>query len=257
MPACSQTGSSVSSVMVGSSSLGPVRANIPGNVDYESWFNLNHLNFVSDADAILEAWDTACHAAGTETCALWAPTPAEVGARRGAVLESLKRLPLTIPAWSRESGPEMPLVVTYSTLQSLMLLVAYAPLGKSVVLAQVYAGLEVADPLPLYDMALWLLQGRKGGEDGMNMCTLEDMPATAPREIASEPDAFPGIMCSDGLALDDSPAAFAEYIVKLKEVSQWFGVANAFFRSVCIGRTVRPKWRVTQGTSPPSPRELS
>lgn len=214
-----------------------------GNVDYGSWFNLDGLNFVQDVDAIFDAIDSACHKVGPDRCALWAPSPAAVQERRAGVLSSLKKTPLVIPAWSRDSGPEMPELVTYSKLQGVTRGLIYSPLGKVVQLTQVYAALEAGDPLPFYDLKIQSPLVPTFGD----MCAVDDIDAGIPLPTGAEVDAFPAIMCSDSVPMEDTPDEYAEYTEKIQGVSKWMGAANAIVRSACIGRTVRPKWRFSEG----------
>lgn len=162
---------------------------------------------------------------------------------------------MVIPAWARETGPEIPQLVTYSKLQLVTRTVAYEPLAFAEELARVYAALEAGDGVPFYDLeAKFSMIINQGGYS--QMCNVEDVDAAMPLPTGMEMDAFPAIVCSDGAPLEDSPEKYAEYTEDIQGVSRWLGAANVLFRSACIGRTVRPKWRFTDGTVDcfPAPR---
>lgn len=216
---------------------------IIGNCDYTDWFNLDHANFMSDTDLIFDAFDTYCHKAGPKKCAFWDESAQAIQDRRSALLESLKMKPILIPAWSRPTGPELPVLATYSKVQLLTRTVIYKPIAKFPNLAEVYAALERGDGLPFYDM---VTDGGSPDSD-TDLCTLGDTPATMPQEKGTEEDAFPAIMCSDNVPLNYTADEFAEFGKRLQGVSRWAGAANLLFRVVCLGKTVRPKWTFSVG----------
>ncbi|KPM37763.1 hypothetical protein AK830_g8793 [Neonectria ditissima] len=215
-----------------------------GNCDYHDWFKLDHANFVSNTDLIFDAFDTGCHGAGRDKCALWAATPEAVQRRRSSLLAQLKTSPVLVPARARGSGPELPELpelVTYSKLQRLTQSIVYKPQMHFERMARVYAALERGDGLPFYDM----VRERAGGEPGQ-LCSLGDTPATMPLETGTEDDAFPAIMCSDAEPVIETPEEFEQYARKIEGISRWAGAANLLFRVVCLGKTVRPKWRFSE-----------
>lgn len=228
-----------------------------GNVDYDEWFGKGLRNYLADADTIFDAFDSACHEAGKEKCAFWAPSAGAVQERRASLLASLKKRPVLIPAWSRASGPEMPERVTYTKAQRLTQGLVYAPARSFGAMAVVYAALEAGDGLPYYDLLQAARDGAGGGGGGSKLlCSLTDTPATMPQETVSEPDAFPGIMCSDSRA-PDSLEDFEEYARVLQASSRWMGATHADFGAGCVGRTVRPGWRFTISMRDPDTRGLS
>jgi pimeloyl-ACP methyl ester carboxylesterase len=213
----------------------------PGNVDYTDFFEGDHANFFRDTDSILDAFDDTCHRAGPVKCAFWADNPTAIQERRASLLEKLKDSPVVLPAWAAKTGPEMPLVITYSDVQILLRTMLYKPIKNVERLAQVYAGLERGDGLPYYDATSAY---RSGDPMSEQLCAVADVPATEPQETPHEEDAYSAIMCSDGVAVNGTVKDFEEYVEKLKSVSRWAGVASLYFRLPCAGRTVRPKWRV-------------
>ncbi|KAH8737991.1 Alpha/Beta hydrolase protein [Ilyonectria robusta] len=209
-----------------------------GNCDYHDWFKLDHANFVSDTDKIFDAFDSACHKVGPDRCALWAESPEAVQNRRGDLLARLRISPVVVPAWSHPSGPELPALITYSKLQRLTQTILYKPQTQFQRMAHVYAALERGDGMPFYDM----MREHATDEPGQ-LCLLGDTPATMPQETGTEDDAFPAIMCSDNEPVTDTPEEFEQFANKIEGISKWAGAVNLLFRVVCLGKTVRPKWR--------------
>ncbi|CAI6092075.1 unnamed protein product [Clonostachys chloroleuca] len=193
--------------------------------------------FFQDADSILLAFDKACHGAGAEVCSLWAESPEAVGERRDAILAKLKKSPVIIPAGVRESGPEMPQVITYSILQVITRTILYSPLKRAQLLAQLYSTIESGDSAAFYDASVGYRRKLVG-----QACAIADIPATEPQETSMEMDAFPAITCSDAKPEEDSPEQFVEFLEKLHRVSKWAGASNMYFKMSCVGRTIRPKW---------------
>lgn len=214
-----------------------------GNVDYYDWFNLDHTNFVSDTDKIFDAFDTACHKVGPLKCAFYADSPKAIEKRRSDLLTQLKISPVLLPRLNQESGPKLPLLVTYSHLQRLIQTSIYSPIKRFPQLASVFAALEKGDGAPYLEM---VLEGINKAVDG-NMCELGDTPSTMPVETPMELDAFPAIMCSDSKAATETPQEIAEYFDRITNKSRWAGAANANFRVSCVGRKMRPKWKFTDG----------
>jgi hypothetical protein len=208
-----------------------------GNGDYTSWFEGDRLLFSKDADLILDAFDEACHKAGAEKCDLWAPSPEEVRGRRDNVLESLKKTPVVVPAWADDTGPELPMIVTFSKLKRLTGEIAYAPLTVVEKMASIYAALERGDGLPFYRF-----RTRITPKDD-TMCSIGDTPATMPHETGMEEDAFPAITCADSVPVNMTPEEAEEYAEKLQQVSKYTGSVAIEFHLPCVGRTIRPKWR--------------
>lgn len=214
-----------------------------GNVDYNDWYNGDHSNFVKDADQILNIFDEACHNAGSKKCELWASSPEGVRQRRADILESLKREPVQVPAGSSWWGPEMPEVITYSSLQRLTRALVYKPLKHAEDIARVYAALERGNGLPFLEVP----RPVDGGLDtpiSERLCMAKDVPHLEPQETRMELDAFPAILCSDMTETDDSPESLADYVDKILGISKWTGSASLEFRLPCVGKTVKTKWRV-------------
>ncbi|PNY23285.1 Carboxylesterase A [Tolypocladium capitatum] len=214
-----------------------------GNVDYNEWFGKGLRSQLTDTDTIFDAFDSACHMAGRERCAFWAPSAKAIQERRASLLDGLKKRPVLIPASSRDGGPEMPERVTYSKVQRLTQALVFAPARTFGILAFVYATLEAGNGRPYYDVQQ-AVRAAAGGGGAELLCSPTDTPATMPQETFLEPDAFPGIMCSDSRA-PDSLEEFEEYVRVLRASSRWMGATNADIGATCVGKTIKPKWRFT------------
>jgi len=212
-----------------------------GNVDLEGWFTLDHAGFLHDTDSILNVFDEACHNAGPSKCALWAASANAIRDRRANVLESLKERPVVVPAHSTESGPGLPLVITYSDVQRYVRVAIYKPLVHAEDIALVFAGLENGNGLPFFESR----KAMEGDNSPLSelFCSVDDTPAMEPLETGFEVDAFPAIMCSDIGDSYKSVAQAAQYLEKLREASRWTGAASLMFRLPCAGRTVQSSWR--------------
>ncbi|KAG9505420.1 hypothetical protein J7337_002389 [Fusarium musae] len=218
-----------------------------GNVDYHDWFNLDHGNFVSDTDMIFDGFDKACHKSGPLKCAFYADSPKAIEERRSNLLAHLKKSPVLVPAWTHDSGPELPLLVTYSHIQRLIQTSIYSPLKKFPQLARVFASLEQGDGIPYYEM---VMEGKNKSLNG-DMCELGETPATMPLETSMGLDAFPAIMCLDSKPVTETPQEIAEYFDRITHKSRWAGAVNSNFRVSCVGRKTRPKWKFTDDNVTP------
>jgi hypothetical protein len=142
----------------------------------------------------------------------------------------------------------MPRIITYTDAQILLRTVLYKPLASVQWLAAAYDDLEGGVGLAFYHAVRQLYQD--GGQVGMppmpeQRCAVADVPATEPQETPHEEDAYSAIICSDGAPLDEMGVDdFEKYVDKLKSVSWWAGAASIAFLLPCVGRKVRPEWRV-------------
>jgi pimeloyl-ACP methyl ester carboxylesterase len=207
-----------------------------GNVDYGDWYKAEQLNFLRDANKIMDAFGIYCHKAGPERCAFWAESPEAVEARLDKLLATLRTHPVLIPA--SEHGPEMPELVTYANLRRLISFSFYKPFQKFPTLARVFASLEKGDGRPYLEMVTAF-----GPEPGpIAFCSLNETSPLVPEDVAY-PEAFPAIMCADGEQVTDGPEEIARYAEQVVRMSRATGAANTHFRTYCVGREVRPKWR--------------
>lgn len=210
-----------------------------GNVDYHDWYENNQINFIRDADKIMEAFFEFCHKAGPAKCAYYAPSPAAIQARFVALLAGLKRSAVLIPAFANETQLEMPELVTYSKFQVLIRGCLYKPIHRFPALAEVMAALEKGDGIPYYKMVQ-----ESDPSPTLDLCSVSDAPPTVAGPPKDSEDAFPAIMCADGIQLpDQTPEYFNEYASQLQNLSRYAGASNTHFKLLCTGRQSRPKWR--------------
>ncbi|KAH8677716.1 Alpha/Beta hydrolase protein [Xylariales sp. PMI_506] len=227
-----------------------------GNVDYQDWYGNEQLNFVQDADKIMEAFFESCHKAGPERCAFYEHQPDTIKARFLSLLDNLKKSPVLIPAYNDDAAAlklEMPELVTYSKLQVLVRASFYKPIETFPGLARVLAALERGDGLPFYEMARH--PGGSGGDSPrLDLCSANDTLPTVPQMPQHSVDAYAAIACADAEGPpDDSPDAFLAYMEELRRTSRYTGAASAGFWMGCAGRRVRPKWRHVVPPPPPHP----
>ena len=202
-----------------------------------------HSSFLQDTDKIFDAFDQACHRVGPVRCALWAETPQAVQARRAGILEDLKKHPILIPAWAYETGPEMPEVITYSKIQILTRTIAYNPQALSEVWANLYASLGQGDGTYYYNFIMAISNGFRLKQ----LCQISDTSPFQPVQVPVEPDAFPAIMCTDGLLPHHTPESWEVYVHKMMNMSKWAGASYAFTTGSCTGWKTQAKWRFTEG----------
>lgn len=153
---------------------------------------------------------------------------------------------MLIPAWSRESGPDMPQRVTYTKLQRLTRAAAYVPVFSFKLMARGYAALEAGDGPRFYDVMRAVAAAGPPEPPPSPVCSLPDTPAAMPREVAAEPDALSAIIASDSRgprSLDE----FQAFVGRLTESSRWLGAVNADFGMGYAGRSVDARWRFSTG----------
>ncbi|KAI0137448.1 TAP-like protein-domain-containing protein [Xylariales sp. AK1849] len=209
-----------------------------GNVDYRDWFTGEQVNFLEDADKIMEAFFEFCHKAGPDKCGFYQSTPAAIQLRFSALLDSLKKSPVLIPAGANGTELDMPELVTYSKLQILVRTCLYKAIHDFPSLAKVMAALEEKNGVPYYEMA-----NKDRPAPLLDFCSVNETLPTVPKVPAHSDDAFPAIMCADGEVSNDTPDSFQAYAEKLKYISRYAGASNTHFKLSCAGRQVRPKWR--------------
>ncbi|KAK9426331.1 putative TAP-like protein-domain-containing protein [Seiridium unicorne] len=213
-----------------------------GNVDYQDWFANIQLNYLQDADKIMEAFFEFCNKAGPDRCAFYQPTAEAVEERFLALLDSLRKIPVLIPAQTNGTQLEMPELVTYSKLQNLIRSCMYKPIYRFPALATAMAALEERNGVPYYQL--------RNEDDGdlplLNFCTMNETLPTIPSVPQHSEDAFPAIMCADGDAVpadEWTPDSFLTYFGELQRISKYAGASNVQSKLSCAGRQVRPKWR--------------
>ncbi|KAI1869038.1 uncharacterized protein JN550_006025 [Neoarthrinium moseri] len=209
-----------------------------GNVDYGDWFANVQLNYLQDADKIMEYFFESCAKAGPEKCAFHEASAASIEERFFKLLGSLKKSPVLIPPYTNGTQLEMPELVTYSKLQSLLRGCLYKPIEKLPQLAAVMAALERKDGVPYYQMA-----NEDDGPPMLDFCAVNETLPTVPEIPRHSDDAFPAIMCADGEPIDASPDSILAYAKALQRISRYAGASNVHSKLSCAGRRARPRWR--------------
>lgn len=208
-----------------------------GNVDYNEWYNAAHINAVRDADKVMDAFYELCHKAGPLNCAFHGGSPETMKERHNAVLEKLRENPI-IYVPDSELGSELPELITYSKIRKLAGTSLYRPNYYFKYLAEILAGLEREDGRPYYDFVT------RFGSPFADFCTAEQIPPTEPlSEGEGTDDAFPTIMCADGVPIAESAKEFAEHVAEMEDISHATGAIVLKDRIACAGRRIRPKWR--------------
>ncbi|KAL8372188.1 hypothetical protein RB595_001810 [Gaeumannomyces hyphopodioides] len=218
-----------------------------GNVDYNEWYRGVHINFPRDADKVLDSFYNLCSQAGPIKCAFYEASPAKVETRFRNLLERLRERPVVVPAKAGDDddGPEMPQIVSYSSLRRMLSSVLYQPLYLFPEFARVLAALEVGNGLPFLRMA-----GARHSSPFESFCPSGPNPiepTVPPSSIAEDTeDVFPAVMCADSEPWGNKTARdFALVAEELHNVSFAIGAVSSVIKSACVGRLVRPKWRFT------------
>ncbi|KAI5860940.1 alpha/beta-hydrolase [Durotheca rogersii] len=204
-----------------------------GNVDYREWFTHAHVNFLRDTDKVMLAFFRYCHQVGPSRCDFWAPSPQAIQERLADLLDRIREHPVIVPA--SESGPSMPQLVTWSRVKRQLSTTLYQPLYMFSNFATAAKALEDGNGEPFYRLS--------PGNFISSVCSVDGVPSDRPRLEEGNADAFPAILCADSPPADDTLEIFAKFVDGLIDISSSVGDVLALFRTACVGRTIRPKWR--------------
>lgn len=214
-----------------------------GNVDLQEWFYGSRVNHCRDTDKVMDAFYETCHAAGPGRCDFYAPSPGEIEARLDRLVANLTVRPVIVPSSSDSGGgPDLPEIITYSSLKRLIATVLYQPVRMFPSFATALAQLEKRDGAAFYDL---FLSGSAPPPPPPPMC---DDPGAVPPTIPGPgdegtPDAFAAVYCADAPPLADGVDGFAAYAARLRRISRAAGAVYADTRLACAGREgVRPGW---------------
>ncbi|RNJ55340.1 hypothetical protein D7B24_008771 [Verticillium nonalfalfae] len=210
-----------------------------GNVDYEEWFNTKHLNFVHDTEKVVEAFYDSCHQAGPAKCAFYEDTPQGIKERLDRLFAAVKRHPVIISP--SDEGPAVPELVTWSELKRLLFSALYQPQAQFADFARIAAALEKGDARPFYKH----YQPEK--PSSAPICAGAPVSPFEPLPDVTEgtSDTFPAVRCADR-NLHGHNATMDQILEEanaMLEISPATGAVNALHSMVCLGRTVKPKWR--------------
>lgn len=111
---------------------------LDGLLDAEQYYSNNWRDNVDQSDLAMAKFSELCHAAGSDVCSFWGPSPADITARLDSIIHKLQDQPIPI------SGvPEgMPALVTYSDFQAFLMFAIYEPLTGFPEMAEVFHQLE-------------------------------------------------------------------------------------------------------------------
>ncbi|KAK1829949.1 hypothetical protein QBC39DRAFT_412302 [Podospora conica] len=214
-----------------------------GNVDYNEWYHNAHINFLRDADKVMDSFYFHCHRAGPLRCAFHAATPDLIRARLDALLETLRTTPVLVPPRPSESDdlPSLPELITYSKAKRMIATALYQPILRFPSIAVVLAGLERGDGTPYQSYT-----ALDGGPSPLPLCPASPpFPDDADADGGGDtPDAFPAVLCTDAPPWNETLASFAAYAAAVQAMSRASGAVNVASRLSCAGRGgVRAKWR--------------
>ncbi|CRK15438.1 hypothetical protein BN1723_010667 [Verticillium longisporum] len=210
-----------------------------GNVDYEEWFNTKHLNFVHDTEKVVEAFYDSCHQAGPAKCAFYENTPQRIKERLDRLFAAVKRRPVIISP--SDEGPAVPELVTWSELKRLLFSALYQPQAQFADFARIAAALEKGDARPFYKH----YQPEK--PSSAPICAGAPVSPFEPLPDVTEgtSDTFSAVRCADRNLRGHNATMdqILEEANAMLGISPATGAVNALHSMVCLGRTVKPKWR--------------
>ncbi|KAK0754340.1 TAP-like protein-domain-containing protein [Schizothecium vesticola] len=214
-----------------------------GNVDYNEWYHNAHINFLRDADKVMDSFYFHCHRAGPLRCAFHAATPDLIRARLDALLDTLRTTPVLVPPPPSDTDdtPSLPELITYSKAKRMIATALYQPILRFPSIAVVLAGLELGDGTPYQSYT-----ALDGPPSPLPLCPASPPPHSPDPDTSGgdTPDAFSAVLCADAPAWNETPSSFAAYAAALQTMSRASGAVNVASRLSCAGRgDVRAKWR--------------
>jgi hypothetical protein len=187
-----------------------------------------------------------CHQAGPSNCSFYAQSPEEISVRLDALLASIKKQPVIVPAPPSRGRPE---IVTFSGVRKMIASSLYRPLVMFSPLAEALAALENGNGSPFIELS------GQGSGDPLR-CESEPGPAPEFPEVEVGEDASKAILCSDSAPLNMTVDEFGEYVNKLTRISKSAGATMANMALVCVGWSVKAKWRFDGMTIPSNLRQI-
>ncbi|KAE8441236.1 hypothetical protein EG329_005600 [Mollisiaceae sp. DMI_Dod_QoI] len=215
---------------------------LDGNVDAREFSEGAGTHFLVDTDAVMGAFYTYCHRAGSSLCAFYASSPETIEARLGDLLADIKIHPVIVPASpSLSSRPE---IVSYSKVRRMIMSSLYRPLVVFPSLAEALAALEKGDGRPFLDLA------SQGGEE-LPLCQKQydpnhsDPEAPTPDlpEAEGNWDATNAIMCTDARPAEGGVEEFSKYVDTLIGISKAAGATMSSMWMGCMEWGIRAKWQ--------------
>lgn len=217
-----------------------------GNVDAGNYVSGRGSHFLEDTDRVMDAFYFFCHQAGPNLCDFHAESPDAIRARLDALLDSIKRNPVVVPAWS-PSNPT-PEIISYSRVRRLISTALYRPVFIFPNLASSLLALESGDGRPFVDLT------SQGGDGLPPLCSIRldnpdptspENPAPEMPEMEGSGDASKANQCSEWDPMQGGVEGFATYVDELVGLSSAAGATMASLVIGCVGWKVQAKWRFT------------
>jgi len=195
-------------------------------------------HFLTDTDAVMDAFYTFCHQAGPDLCAMYDVSPLAIRKRLDAIFEDIKIHPVIVPASpSLNSRPE---IVNYSRLRRLVASALYRPLLVFPMLADIIAALEQDDGRPFVELT------SPGGEE-LALCDAGQIDPGDPEpespEVEGSADGGIAVLCTDAAPILGGVEAFGKYLTVLEGISHAAGGTMAEMALACADWGVKAKWR--------------
>lgn len=112
---------------------------LDGIMDAEQYYQNDWTDNIDQSDLAMEKFSELCHAAGADACSFWGPSPGNITARLDSIIHKLQHHPVPISGVHPEGTPAL---VTYSDLQSFLMLAIYEPLTGFPAMAEIFHQLE-------------------------------------------------------------------------------------------------------------------
>jgi hypothetical protein len=201
-------------------------------VDAEELTSGSGIQFIQDADKVMEAFYDFCHVAGPAECRFYASSPAKIEERLDHLLEKIKKNPVVVPALSTGG---LPAVVSYSGVRRMIASALYRPIVMFPHLSDALAGLEIGDGISFMQFSAVY------GWDPFRCDTDPSTPKPEPSDLV--PAAPNAILCSDAEFAKITLEDFQDYVSQLSWASKSVGATMATMRLGCVGWSVEAKWR--------------
>ncbi|KAF9442532.1 hypothetical protein P691DRAFT_738881 [Macrolepiota fuliginosa MF-IS2] len=202
------------------------RVVLDGVVDAEDYYATSWTTNLLNTTATLDQFFMTCHAAGSSSCAFWAPSPSLISANLTRIYKDLIVNPIPIHT-STSYG-----VLDYSRLRITIFMALYSPWASWPLLAQALADLGGPNRDP---KRIWQMSATP--TFGCPSCSLScDDKDRREREFGVDNflDALTAILCSDGLDTPADVAAAKKYFETFTSVSEWADVWGSI-RLSCAG----------------------
>ncbi|KAH8663412.1 TAP-like protein-domain-containing protein [Tricladium varicosporioides] len=223
---------------------------LDGNVDAVEYSGGRSVHFITDSEAVMDAFFYYCHLAGPSVCSFWADSPGNISARLDTLLENVKINPVIV------SGTATPGIVSFSTVRRVISSSLYRPLVMFPLLADALAALEEGNGKPFLALVPQLPDNPFSCSPLSPLQPTSPVPSSHPSHgspISNPPEEYPllegsadatkAILCTDMLPVPLNVTDFSLYVQDLQKMSRSVGATMAEMRLDCVGWGVRGKWR--------------